>query len=45
MAFDAGDRHIDSGEQGYFEGGGSYQVAVIIEPDLKVTVLPEIERY
>jgi hypothetical protein len=45
VAFDAGGRHIDIGEQGYFEGGGSYRVAVIIEPDLKVTVSSELEPY
>jgi len=45
VAFDAGDRHVDSEEQDYFEGGGSYRVAIIIEPDLKVTVLSEVKRY
>lgn len=45
VAFDAGGRYIDTGEQGYFEGGGAYRVAVIIEPDLKVTVSSEIKRY
>lgn len=45
VAFDAGDRHVDSEEQDYFEGGGSYQVAIIIEPDLKVTVSVELAHY
>jgi hypothetical protein len=45
VTFDAGGRHIDIGEQGYFEGGGSYRVAVIIEPDLNVTVLSELGKY
>ncbi|MFO0706616.1 MAG: hypothetical protein U0412_07150 [Nitrospira sp.] len=45
VAFDAGDRHIDIGEQGYFEGGGSYRVVVIIEPDLKVTVSSQLRGY
>lgn len=45
VAFDAGGRHIDVGEQGYFEGGGRYRVAVIIEPDLNVTVSSELETY
>lgn len=45
VAFDAGGRHIDVGEQGYFEGGGDYRVAVIIEPDLNVTVSSEVKRY
>lgn len=38
IAFDAGGRHIDEAEQGYFEAGGDYRVAVTIEPDLKVSV-------
>lgn len=45
VAFDAGGRHIDIGEQGYFEGGGNYRVAVIIEPDLNVTVSSKLEKY
>lgn len=45
VAFDAGGRHIDVGEQGYFEAGGAYRVAVIVEPDLKVAVSSELEKY
>lgn len=45
VAFDAASRHIDVGEQGYFEGGGRYRVAVIIEPDLNVTVSSALEQY
>lgn len=45
VAFDAGGRHIDAGEQGYFEGGGAYRVGVIVEPDLNVTVTSELEKY
>ena len=45
VAFDAGNRHVDAEEQGYFEGGGGYRVAVIIEPDLTVTVSSELEQY
>ncbi len=45
VAFDAGDRHIDAGEQGYFEAGGAYRVGVIVEPDLNVTVTSELEKY
>lgn len=45
VIFDAGGRHIDIGEQGYFEASGSYRVAVIIEPDLNVTVSSEFEQY
>ena len=43
-AFDAGDRHIDAGEQGYFEAG-DYRVSVTIEPDLTVTVSSELGKY
>lgn len=39
VAFDAGGQHVDAGEQGYFEASGGYHVAVIVEPDLKVTVI------
>lgn len=45
VMFDAGNRHVDAEEQGYFEGGGRYRVAVIIEPDLTVTVSSELEKY
>lgn len=45
VAFDMGGRHIDIGEQGYFEGGGGYRVAITIEPDLNVTVSSELEQY
>ena len=45
VVFDAGSRHIDAGEQGYFEAGGAYRVAVIIDPDLNVTVSSELKRY
>ena len=45
VVFEAGGRHIDAGEQGYFEGGRSYRVVVIIEPDLNVTVSSELETY
>jgi hypothetical protein len=42
IAFDAGGQHIDSGEQGYFEAGGGYRVAITVAPDLKVSVLADI---
>lgn len=45
VVFDAGGRHIDAGEQGYFEAGGDYRVAVIVEPDLKVTVSSQLQHY
>lgn len=45
VVFEAGGRHIDAGEQGYFEGGRSYRVVVIIEPDLNVSVSSELETY
>ncbi len=45
VAFDAGGRHIDAGERGYFEGGGAYRIAVVIEPDLDVTVTSDLGKY
>ena len=45
MAANPRNRHVDAEEQGYFEGGGGYRVAVIIEPDLTVTVSSELEKY
>lgn len=44
VAFDAAGRHIDAGEQGYFEAG-DYRVLVTIEPDLTVTVSSELGKY
>jgi len=45
LAFDADGRHIDTGEQGYFEAGGGYRVSVIVEPDLKVSVSSQLRSY
>ena len=45
IAFDAGGRHIDAAEQGYFEAGGGYRVVVTIEPDLKVSVSSGLRDY
>jgi hypothetical protein len=45
VAFDAGGQHIDSGEQGYFEAGGGYRVAVTVQPDLKVSVASQLRSY
>lgn len=45
VAFDAGGQHVDAGEQGYLEASGGYHVAVIVEPNLKVTVSSELQKY
>lgn len=45
IVFDAGGRHIDSGEQGYFEAGGGYRVAVTVQPDLQVLVSSDLRSY
>jgi hypothetical protein len=45
IAFDAGGQHIDAGEQGYFEAGGGYRVAVTVQPDLKVSVSSDLRSY
>ena len=45
IAFDAGGQHIDSGEQGYFEAGDGYRVAITVAPDLKVSVSSDLRSY
>ncbi len=45
VTFVADGRSIDSGEQGYFEAGGGYRVAIAVEPDLKVTVSADLRGY
>ena len=45
VEFDAGSQHIDAGEQGYFEAGGGYRVAVTVQPDLKVSVSSDLQSY
>ena len=38
LSFHSRGREVALPAQGYFEGGGSYTVAAIVEPDLSVTV-------
>ena len=45
LAFDVGGRHIDAGERGYFEAGGSFDVTVVVEPDLEVSVSSKLRNY
>jgi hypothetical protein len=45
VVFDAAGRRIDSGEQGYFEGGNNYQVAVIVNTNLDVSVSSDLRTY
>jgi len=45
VAFDADGQHIDTGEQGYFEAGGGYRVAVTVAQDLKVSVSSDLRSY
>lgn len=45
LTFDVGERHVDSGDQGYFEGSGGYRVSASIQPDLTVSVLSELNGY
>jgi hypothetical protein len=40
IAFNAGTRRISLPEQGYFEGSG-YSVAIVVRPDLSVSVKSE----
>lgn len=45
LTFDVGEQHVDSGDQGYFEGSGGYHVAASIQPDLTVSVSSELRGY
>ena len=45
LSFDAGARHVDSGEQGYFEGGGDYYVEATISTNLSVSVSSGLHEY
>ena len=38
LVFETAGKHIDSGEQGYFEGGEGYRVIAIINTNLDVSV-------
>ena len=38
LRFDAAQRTVDSGKQGYFEPQGRYRVEAVIHPDLNVSV-------
>jgi hypothetical protein len=38
LRFDASQRTVDSGKQGYFEPQGRYRVEAVIHPDLNVSV-------
>jgi hypothetical protein len=45
LTFDVGEQHVDSGDQGYFEGSGGYHVSAKVQPDLTVLVLSELRSY
>lgn len=45
VSFDADGQHVETKEQGYFEGGGDYRVLVTIEPDLRITVSSHLRIY
>jgi hypothetical protein len=45
LTFDVSNQHVDSGEQGYFEGSGGYHVSATVQPDLTVSVLSELRGY
>jgi hypothetical protein len=38
LRFDAAQRTVDSGKQGYFEPKGRYQIEAVVHPDLNVSV-------
>jgi hypothetical protein len=43
VEFDADGRHIDSGQQGYFEGGGGYRVTATVSTNLSVSVTSDLK--
>jgi hypothetical protein len=45
LAFDADGRHVNSEEQGYFESTGGYRVSVTVQPDMKVSVSSDLQKY
>ncbi len=45
VEFDAEGRHIDSGEQGYFEADGLYRVAATVRTNLSVSVESNLSSY
>jgi hypothetical protein len=38
LRFDAAQRTVDSGKQGYFEPKGRYRIEAVVHPDLNVSV-------
>lgn len=44
VEFDADGRHIDSGQQGYFEAGG-YRVTATVSTNLSVAVSSDLSSY
>ena len=45
VAFDAGNQHVDSGEQGYFEAGGGYCISANVGTNLGVSVSSDLRSY
>lgn len=45
LTFDVGEQHVDSGDQGYFEGSGGYHVTASVRADLTVSVSSELRGY
>ena len=43
VAFDSEGRHIDSGEQGYFEGDGGYRVTATVGTNLSVSITSDFK--
>jgi len=44
LSFRAGSRMLTIPPQGYFEGGGAYQVSVVIGPDLRASVSSNLKH-
>ena len=45
LVFDAGEKHMDSGNQGYFEGNGAYRVKAVVSTNLTVMVSTDLKHY
>jgi hypothetical protein len=45
LVFEVGTQRVDSGEQGYFEGGGNYRVKATVDTNLSVSISSDSTRY
>lgn len=45
LAFDAGARHVDSGEQQYIEASGGYRIKAVVNTNLSVAITSALGSY